>query len=389
MTMISSLAQKYHQSIIDLRRHFHTYPELSTKEFKTQERIMKELAAIGLVCRPIAKTGVIAEIKGSKPGKTVAIRADMDALELFDECGKTYQSQNPGICHACGHDGHTAMLIGTAKILTAISGQLAGNFRFLFQPSEEILPGGAQIMIEEGALAGVDAIIGAHLWEPLKVGTIGVSYDRLMAASDRFSVTVKGRGGHGSMPHQTVDSLLVGAQLAVALNTIVSRNIDPLKPAVVSLGTFKAGETFNIIPDTAFLTGTVRSFEPSIRSTVFERIEQIIKGVCETYGAAYQFEKALGLPAVVNNPECSKAIAAAGEKVLGRSNVLTINPVMGGEDFSYYQEKIPGAFFFIGVGNPEKGIIYPQHHPKYDIDEDALLYGMEILVAAAVKLAQE
>jgi amidohydrolase len=389
MNTVHSLAQKHHPSIVKLRRHFHAHPELGTQEFETQARILQELTAIGIEGRPIAKTGVIAEIKGAQPGKTIAIRADIDALELTDECGKPYQSQNPGICHACGHDGHTAMLVGVAKILTEIKDQLAGNFRLLFQPNEELFPGGAVPMIEEGALDGVDAIIGAHLWQPVKAGTIGISFDRIMASPDEFLITIHGRGGHGSMPHQTVDALLISAELVVALNTIVSRSIDPLEQAVVSLGVLRAGDTFNIIPDTAMMRGTVRSFEPSVRTKIFDRIEQLTKGLCEANGASYKLEKFLGFPPIINDPAYAQVIKEAAEKAVGKENTLVVKPAMAGEDFSCFMEKVPGAYFFVGVGNPDKGIIYPQHHPKYDLDEDALLYGMETLTLAAIELARK
>lgn len=388
MDSIHALAQKHHPSIIDLRRHFHSHPELSTQEFETQARIIKELAAIGIEGRPIARTGVIANINGALPGKTIAIRADIDALELTDVCGKPYQSQNPGVCHACGHDGHIAILVGVAKILAALKDRLAGNFRLLFQPSEERFPGGAAPMIEEGALDGVDAIIGAHLWQPLKIGTIGISFDRLMASPNEFSITINGRGGHGSMPQQTIDTLLVGAQLTVALNTIISRNIDPFEQAVLSIGVLKSGDTFNIIPDTAEMKGSVRNFEPSVRDTIFARMEQITKGICDAYGATYQLEKFYGFPPVINHPAYAQIIKSNAEKILGKENALLIQPAMAGEDFSYFLEKVPGAYFFIGVGNPDKGIVYPQHHPQYDIDEDALCYGMEIMASSAVELAQ-
>lgn len=388
MTSIHSIAQKHSQSIIELRRYLHSFPELGNQEFNTQKRIKQELSDIGLTSHPIAGTGLIAELQGSKTGKTIAIRADMDALELVDECGKSYQSKNHGACHACGHDGHIAMLVGVAKILVEMKDKIEGNIRFLFQPSEEHIPGGARFMIEEGALKGVDAIIGAHLWQPVKVGTIGITNNRLMASADEFRITVKGRGGHGSMPHQTIDALIVGAQIALALQTIVSRNIDPLEQAVVSIGYLKAGESFNIISDTAVLRGTIRSFEPSVRALIFERIEQITKGICMANGAEYEYERILGYPALINQADYSNVISEAGAIVLGKDHVLTINPVMGAEDFSYYLEQVPGAFFFIGVGNTEKGIVYPQHHPKYDIDEDALCYGMEIMTTAALMLAK-
>lgn len=386
MDNLKQRVAKYYEEVVALRRHFHTHPELSTQEFNTQQRIMEELTSLGLEPRKIAGTGVVAELKGALPGKTVAVRADIDALELQDECGKPYQSVNPGACHACGHDGHMAMLIGLAKLLVGMKDQLPGTVRFLFQPAEEKLPGGAMTMIAEGALSGVDAIIGAHLWQPVHIGTIGLSYDRFMASADEFTITVQGRGGHGSMPQQTVDALLVGAQIAVALNTIVSRNVNPLEQAVISLGVFKAGDVFNIIPDTAVLNGTVRVFDQTVRLDIFSRIEQITKGICEAAGATYSFDKVFGYPPLINNADITAVFAAAGAETLGADNVLTVKPSMGAEDFAYYLEKVPGAFIFIGAGNPEEGIINPHHHPKFDIDERSLGYGMEIMARTTLKL---
>ncbi len=387
MQIIKDLIEKHYDSIVSLRRHFHTYPELSAQEHNTQQRVLEELAVLGLTPRKIAGTGVIAKLQGNLPGKTIAIRADIDALGLQDECGKPYQSQNPGVCHACGHDGHTAMLIGAAKTLVELKEHLAGTIIFLFQPSEECFPGGAAPMVKEGALADVDAIIGTHLWQSLSAGTSGISYNRMMASPDSFTITIKGRGGHGSMPHQTVDPLLVGAQVVTSLHTIISRNIDPLEQAVLSIGSFKSGDTFNIIPDTATLVGTVRSFTMEIKKTIFDRIEQIVSGICLAAGATFQIEKNLGFPPLINNPQIAEVFANASVETLGAENTLTIDPVMGGEDFSVYLEKVPGAFIFIGTGNKDKGIIYPQHHPKFDIDEKALAYGTEIMVRTAMKLS--
>lgn len=387
MPDIKNSIKRHADSIIALRRHFHTNPELSAKEFNTQQKIMDELFAIGLVPRKIAGTGVIADLIGAFPGKTIAIRADIDALELQDECGKPYQSQNPGVCHACGHDGHTAMLIGAAKAFVDLKDSLTGNIRFLFQPSEECFPGGAALMIKDGALIDVDAIIGAHLWQTLRVGTSGISYNRMMASPDQFTIQIKGRGGHGSMPHQTIDALLVGAQVVTALHTIVSRNIDPLEQAVLSIGVFRSGDTFNIIPDTATLVGTVRSFSKEVKTTIFKRIEGVVSGICQGAGATFQIDTIFGFSPVINNPEVADVLFNASAVSLSKENSLLIDPVMGGEDFSCYLEKIPGAFIFIGVGNEEEGIIYPQHHPKYDIDERSLAYGTEIMVRAAMKLA--
>jgi len=383
---IEALVRQNHDSVVALRRYFHTYPELSAQEFNTQKKIMAELSAIGLHPRTAAGTGVIAELQGSRPGKTIAIRADIDALPVQDECEQPYRSQNHGVCHACGHDGHIAMLLGIAKVLTEMKEDLPGNVRFLFQPTEEQFPGGALPLIQDGALEGVDAIIGGHLWQPIPIGTVGIAYGRMMASPDEFTIMVKGRGGHGSMPHQTVSALLVAAQLAISLSAITSQNVDPLEPAVLSLGAIKAGEVFNIIPDTAVLKGTVRSFEQQVRRTIFDKIEQISQGICAAAGATYTIDTVFGFPPVINAAEVTRVLAQAGSEVLGTEGVIEIKPVMGGEDFSYFQEKIPGAFMFIGVGNPEKGIIYPQHHPKYDIDETALANGVGIMVRATLKL---
>jgi len=389
MDTLHDLVRSHHEEVIALRRYFHTYPEISKHEFNTQKKIMENLTALGLNPKSIADTGVIAELKGTKPGRCIAIRADIDALELQDECGKPYQSVNHGACHACGHDGHIAMLLGVAKVLTDYQKNLPGSIRLLFQPTEERFPGGALSMIDEGALTGVDAIIGAHLWQTVPVGYVGVKPGRMMASPDEFSIVIQGRGGHGSMPHQTIDALLVAAQIAVALNTVIGRSIDPLEQAVLSLGYFHSGDTFNVIPDNAVLKGTVRSFEPAVRQLLFDRIEAIIKGTCEAAGATYKFEKTLGFPPVINEPVCTAEVIAAAKESLGQDKVLAINPSMGGEDFSYYLEKIPGAFMFVGIGNVAKGIIYPQHHPKYDIDEDALAYGVEVLARTAIRLAAQ
>ena len=313
----------------------------------------------------------------------------MDALKLQDECGKPYQSQNSGVCHACGHDGHVAMLLGVAKVLVDYKENLSGTIRFLFQPSEEHFPGGAIFMIQDGALEGVDAIIGAHLWQPVPSGSIGIKSGRFMASPDEFTITIQGKGGHGSMPHQTIDALLVASQIAVALNTVVSRSIDPLEQAVLSLGYLHSGDTFNIIPDKAVIKGTVRSFDRSIHNLIFDRIHAITKGICESAGATYTIDTVDSYPALINEETTTNAIIQAAKESLGEDKVIAVNPSMGAEDFSYYVEKVPGAFMFVGIANEAKGIVYPQHHPKYDIDEDTLAYGMEVMARTAANLAAE
>ncbi|GBG57098.1 N-acyl-L-amino acid amidohydrolase [Sporomusaceae bacterium FL31] len=386
MPDISELVKKHTASVIELRRYFHTYPELSGQEYNTQKKVLSELEALGLRPRPAANTGVIADIVGALPGKTIAIRADMDALKLQDECEQPYQSINNGVSHACGHDGHMAMLLGSAKVLNEMRGNLAGSVRLLFQPCEEEVPGGAAPLIQEGALTGVDAIISTHLWQTLAAGTVGISHDRLMAAPDEFTITVKGRGGHGSMPHQTIDPILIGAQIVLALNTIISRRVDPLENAVVSVGLFKAGEVFNVIPETAVIKGTVRSFENSLRLQIFDQIEAIAQGISQAGGAQCIIEKKFGFPPVVNHPQIVDVVVEAAREVLEPEQIIAIKPVMAGEDFSCYLQKIPGMMLFVGSGNSEKGIVYPQHHPKFDIDEDSLALGVEIMTRAALRL---
>lgn len=383
---IYTLAKTHHAWAVSLRRHFHMHPEITGSEYQTQAKLLAVLQELHIDCRPAAKTGVLAEIKCAHPGKTIAIRADIDALPIQDACGKPYQSQNAGVCHACGHDGHIAVGLGTLRIIHALRNQLSGTFRFLFQPNEEQFPSGALAMVKDGALENVQAIIGAHIWQPLQLGTIGVTYGNIMAAPDKFKITIQGKGGHGSMPHQTVDPTLIAAQMILALNTIVSRSIDPLKLAVVSVGAMHAGTVFNIIPETATIEGTVRSFDKEVRQQIFDRIQTIADGICQANAATAQVETLFGHPAIVNVPEYSKAIATATGNCHTPIKAVEVPPVMCGEDFSHYLNVVPGAFFFIGTGTEE--IIYPHHHPKFDLDERSILYGMEVMTRTAIDLAK-
>ncbi|MGI6092951.1 MAG: amidohydrolase [Veillonellaceae bacterium] len=386
---IKELTSNCHEVVVGFRRHFHKYPELSGQEFKTQQRILAELDRLGIEHHKAAGTGIIAEIRGNKPGRTVALRADIDALELVDNCGKAYQSVNAGVCHACGHDGHIAILLGAAQVLLQLKQDFAGNIRLLFQPSEEVFPGGAAKMIEEGALSGVDSIAALHLWQPLRVGTIGVSPGAVMASPDEFTINISGSGGHGGMPQQTIDALFTAAQVVVALNSIVSRNIDPLEPAVLSVGVLRSGDMPNIVADTAVIRGTVRTFNEETRQKAFKRIEQITQGICQAAGAQFSIKKVFGYPPVINDAALAKLAANAASETVGKENVLEIKPSMVGEDFSLYQQQVTGVLIFVGVGNAEKGIIYPQHHPKYDIDEQGLKLGVEVLSRVAVRMLSD
>ncbi|KAA8679363.1 M20 metallopeptidase family protein [Clostridium sp. HV4-5-A1G] len=387
---IKELAKQNYHGVVELRRYFHIHPELSKKEFSTQKKIIQILENLEeLEIRKAGGTGVIADLKGKNPGRTIAIRADMDALAINDECGRPYQSQNKGACHACGHDGHIAMLLGVIKILYDTRDSISGNIRFIFQPSEEEVAdgSGAAAIIKDGGLEGVDAIIGAHLWQPVRSGIVGISAGPMMAASDEFEITIEGKAGHASMPQQTVDSILTASEVVVALNTIVGRDVDPMKQAVVSVGVFNSGSVYNAIAGKAILKGTIRTLDEEVRRQVFIHIKKIVEHISEMTGAHCNIKKNTCTYVVDNDPEVTAIVLKAGKEMIdGKAH--PINPFMSSEDFSYYLQKIPGCFIFVGVGNREKGIIYPQHHPKYDIDENAMLYGMEVISNAVLKLLE-
>lgn len=380
--------QSIFEYVVNMRRYFHMNPELGLEEFNTQARIMSELESFGLEPKKIGDTGVVCEIEGNGV-KRVAIRADIDALPIEDVIDKPYKSRNPNVCHACGHDGHTAMLLGVARFFSDNMDLLSGKLRLIFQPNEEKVPiGGAKRLIEAGVLEGVDTIIGAHLWQPIECGKIGISYDRLMACADEFTINISGRGGHGSMPHQTVDPIITGAQIILALKMITATSIDPLENAVLSIGLFNAGSAFNIIPDKSIIKGTVRTFSQEVREIMFRRIEEICEGICASTGAKFKMEPIFGYPSLINHKSVVKIIESCANEIIGEENVEHIKPVMGAEDFSYYLQKVKGAFFFIGAGNAAKGIVYPHHHPHFDIDEDALMVGLKVFINSAMKLLE-
>ena len=386
MDSIYKLCQAFHPWAVEVRRALHAHPEISGHELRTQEAIAAYLTELGIPCRKAAKTGLIAELGSERPGKTVVIRADIDALPLADACGKPYQSQNAGACHACGHDGHTAIALGAAKVLAALADERCGTFRFLFQPREEAFPSGAVDLIADGALEGADSVIGAHIWQPLPLGVIGISCGALMASPDKFTITVQGRGGHGSMPQQSVDPILTAAQIIVALNTVISRSLDPLAAGVLSVGSVHSGEAFNIIPDSAVIEGTVRSFDESVRQTVFKRIREIAAGICAAHGARCEVDSLFGHPPVINDETVALQVEQAAALCQSGARPQRALPVMCGEDFSYYLHERPGAFFLIGTGTEE--CVWPHHHPKFDIDELCLLHGMEVMARAALQLAR-
>jgi amidohydrolase len=383
--MIDELKRDVEQltgKIIEWRRDFHRHPEVAYEEKRTSSVIRKFLESLDIPVSTCAQTGLRGLLEGRPGGKTVALRADIDALPLKEEGDKEYISQNPEAAHACGHDGHMAILMGAAEILSQKREQFKGKVVFLFQPSEERIPGGAKKMIEEGALEGVDVIFGLHLWQPLPTGSVGIVKGAMMAQPDAFSITVKGKGGHGSMPHTTVDPILVASHLVVNIQSIVSRNVDPLKPVVVSFGTVKGGTIYNIIPSEVSLTGTVRTFDSSIQSLAEERLKEIIDETCKAFGATAEFEYEKGYPPLVNQEGMVDFVLEVTQKTLGKDRIQTIDPVMGGEDFAYFLQKIPGAFFFFGMGD---GMEFPHHHPAFDLDENALPQATLLMTGLALE----
>ena len=373
--------------VVAWRRHLHMHPEQAFHEHETARFIQETLEAVGgLTVTQPTETSVMAVLRGEAPGRTIAVRADIDALPIMEENDVPYRSRVDGSMHACGHDGHTAIALGLATLLARHREALAGEVRFIFQHAEELAPGGAEALVSQGVMDGVEAIIGIHLWSTLPYGSIGLVSGPAMAAPDSFQCTIVGRGGHAAAPHDTVDPILVGAQVVAALQHIVSRAVDPLDPVVVSVTQFVAGTTFNVIPGSAYLAGTVRTFDPALRSRVPELMERTIKGITEAYGATYEFVIERGYRPVVNDPVLTSRLEAVVRRTFGAGTLAPMRPSMGGEDFSAYQQKSPGVFAFVGAGNAEAGIVFPHHHPRFQIDERALETGLRYLTAAACDL---
>ncbi len=373
------------------RRHLHQHPELSFEERETSAYVRAQLQALdpdgALDITAPTPTSVLATLRTGKPGPTLLIRADMDALPIEEENATPYRSQRAGVMHACGHDGHTAMLLGAVELLLARRADLTGELRFLFQHAEERPPGGAVELVRAGVMQGVDFVLGAHLWAAGQTGLIGIAPGPGTAAPDSFTITVRGRGGHAAMPHQTVDPVLVAGHLITALQSIASRNVDPLESAVVSVTQLQAGTAYNVIPDEVTLRGTVRTLSRELRDAVPARMRQILDGVCAAFGATGELEYSLGYPSVLNDPDFTALVRGVAERTFGPERVVTSVPSMAGEDFAYYQEHAPGCFFNVASGNPERGITYPHHHPRFDIDEDALPNGTLLFVNTALALS--
>ncbi len=377
--------QAHREMVVKIRQDLHQIPELGFKEEKTAAYVAGFLNKKGFnVKTHVAKHGVVSLLESGRPGPTLLIRADMDALPIQEATGLSFASTHPGAMHACGHDGHMAMALGAAVVMQKLKDRFTGNIKFVFQPAEEG-PGGAKPMIEAGVMEDphVDYALGCHVWPTLPQGTIGVRSGPLLAAMFRFELTIKGRGGHGGMPDLCIDPVDIGCQVVNALQRLVSRKMDPLNPAVVTVGSFHAGTTFNVIPETATLCGTARTFDKQVWNAWPERIEKVVKGVCQSMGADYEIAFLKGYPPTVNDDEMAKTIEKCAARVVGKDKVLVPEKTMGGEDMAYFLEKAKGCFFCIGAGNPKYAGI---HSPKFDFNEDILLNGVETFCRAGLEL---
>ncbi len=380
---MKDLVKEYKQFLVDIRREFHMHPEISWQEVNTAKRIKEELDKMGISYVPCAKTGIVATIAGKKSGKTVALRADMDALEVLEKNDVEYSSRNEGISHACGHDGHMAMLLGAAKILNGLKDQFNGTVKLIFQPAEEMM-NGAPAIIEDGGLEGVDNIFGIHLLGQLPVGLISVGTGPRMSSADMFKIKVKGKGGHGGMPEQCVDAIVTASAIVMNLQSIVSREISPSHPVVVSIGKFNAGSRMNVIAGSAMLEGNTRCFNTEIGKMLPDIIERIIVNTANAYKAEAELEYKIGVPPTVNEATSAARAEEMIKRTYGEGVLFELPPVTGSEDFSFYLEKIPGAFIFLGAMNQEKGAFQAQHHEQFNIDEDALEIGTVLNVQYAM-----
>lgn len=371
MNKINELAEKYFDYAVEMRREFHMHPEPSMREERTSKRVKEELEKLGLEAEIIAGTGVTAYIEGSGQGKTIALRADMDALELEEENDVPYKSKNEGLMHGCGHDAHTASLLTAAKMINELKSEFKGRVKLIFQPGEEIAEG-AKAMVEAGVLDDVDVIMGIHVWNELEVGKVSVEAGPRMAAVNQFIIHVKGKGGHGSMPHQGVDALTAAAAVVMNLQSLVSREISPLDPSVLSVGIFKSGTRFNVLPGKAYLEGTTRCFSRELNEEFPEMIERVASKTAASYRAEIELEyNKMTLPCT--NDE---KLAALGQKsvadIFGEESLAHVEKTTGGEDFSFYLAEVPGVFAFVGAKNEDKLEYHPHHHPGFNIDEEAL-----------------
>ncbi len=377
-------AEALREQLVAWRRDFHMHPELAFQEHRSAGLIADRLHELGYqVQTGIATTGVVALLEGQQPGPVVMLRFDMDALPITEENETEYVSQNPGVMHACGHDGHMAMGLGVATLVAQRRDEMTGTLKLVFQPAEEGA-NGAEAMVKEGVLENPcpDVFLATHVWNEKPVGTIDVSPGAIMAAAEKWTCTVRGKGGHGALPHQTVDPIVATAQIVTALQTVVSRNVSPLETAVVTAGTVHGGDAFNVIPAQVEMTGTIRTYSPQVREIVLRRVREVIEGVAVACGAEAELEIVPLTPAVVNDAGVAEVVRAAAEAVVGPENVSSGERTMGSEDAALFMQDVPGCYFFLGSANAERGLDAPHHNPRFDFDEDVLPLGVAILMHA-------
>jgi len=382
---ILGLARKLHPRQIEWRRHLHSHPELSDEETQTTAYLVKELKALGLRIRPLnMTTGVIAELDGRSSSRTVAIRSDIDALPIAEQTGLPFASVTPGKMHACGHDVHMATVLGTAAVLAQIRSEFDGRVRFLFQPAEEMPPGGARPMIKNGALDKVGAIFGLHVDPHLKTGKIGLRDGPTMASVFDFDLTIHGRGGHAARPQDAVDAIVIAAEVVNSLQTIISRDIDPIDSAAITFGKVSGGVARNVIADRVQLTGTVRTLSPKLFRKIPLLLKRTVGGICKARGGRFTLQAVADYPVLNNDSAINALYTRTYTDLFGRSRIAVTDPVLGGEDFACYLQKVPGAMFRLGIRNPKIGADKPWHSPEFIVDEDAMYFGTSLLAAAAV-----
>ena len=382
--------KEFQDELVQWRRHFHQHPELSFEEFETRKTLLKFLEREHIEILPVESgNSIVGIIRGAYPGKTICLRADMDALPIVEASGAPYASENPGVMHACGHDVHMSVLMAALHMLSPLAGQMHGNVKFLFQEGEEKDPGGAVKLVANGALDGVDAFYACHTGTYLETGTIGFHPGPYQAASDSFEMKIIGKGGHGAYPHYSVDPIMAMTGVIQAFQTIVSRNVSPLESAVVSVCHIETGTASNVLPNSVYMEGTVRTLNEDVRKMVRARMDTICRDICAGYGCTCELSYHEGYPCVCNDAGMTAFAEKAAAKIVGESGVLAIPCVMGGEDTAYYLQKVPGVMSRLGAGNTAKGLTSPAHSPTFNVDEDCLMYGAEIMAQVAWDYLEE
>lgn len=385
---ITLLANEIHANVVENRRHLHANPELSFHEYQTSAYVSQKLDELGIKYQKMANTGLVAIIKGEKPSDgVVALRADMDALPIVEANEVSYKSKNPGVMHACGHDAHTSSLLGTAKILTELKSEFGGTIKLIFQPAEEKLPGGANMMIKEGVLENPkpDAVIGQHVMPLIEAGQVGFRSGKYMASTDEIYVTVHGKGGHGAQPQQNIDPVLITSHIIIALQQIISRVADPKIPSVLSFGKVIANGATNVIPNEVYLEGTFRTMDEDWRARAHEKMKKMAEGIAEAMGGTCDFNIVRGYPFLINEEKLTAEVRAFAEDYLGKENVLDLDIWMAAEDFAYYSQVADACFYRLGTGNKERGITSSVHTPTFDVDEESLKLSTGLMAYIALK----